>query len=218
MHPFNAKLQTALVPNFSEKLLLSIVLSRAESLCAIHCIFFIAFEHPRSRSSIASIMSAAAARAALRPSRFAIRHTPARNASTTSETASSAASKAKETASNVTSKASEGLTRVQESAGSVASSAGSAASTAAAGVQGRVGRLVSTVQCTFGQISQIDSVCPPTECWTDLSCIALIPPTVYYSKVGLELGKLVVHGQKMAPPYVLIVFDYAVSSKTEQIN
>ena len=32
--------------------------------------------------------------------------------------------------------------------------------------------------------------------------IALIPPTVYYSRVGFELGKLVYRGQKWNPPYV----------------
>jgi hypothetical protein len=32
--------------------------------------------------------------------------------------------------------------------------------------------------------------------------IALIPPTIYYSKVGLELAKLVAKDQKMALPYV----------------
>ena len=31
---------------------------------------------------------------------------------------------------------------------------------------------------------------------------AAIPPTIYYSKVGLELSKLVFQGQKMSPPYV----------------
>ena len=29
---------------------------------------------------------------------------------------------------------------------------------------------------------------------------ALIPPTVYYSRVGMELSKLMFQGQKMAPP------------------
>lgn len=31
---------------------------------------------------------------------------------------------------------------------------------------------------------------------------ALIPQVVYYSRVGLELGKLVAHQRGMAPPYV----------------
>jgi F-type H+-transporting ATPase subunit g len=30
--------------------------------------------------------------------------------------------------------------------------------------------------------------------------IALVPPTIYYSRVGLELGKLVFEAQKMSPP------------------
>lgn len=29
---------------------------------------------------------------------------------------------------------------------------------------------------------------------------ALIPPTIYYSRVGLELSKIVFRGQKMSPP------------------
>jgi len=29
---------------------------------------------------------------------------------------------------------------------------------------------------------------------------AMIPPTIYYSKVGLELSKLIVKGQQMSPP------------------
>jgi len=32
----------------------------------------------------------------------------------------------------------------------------------------------------------------------------MIPPTVYYGKVGLELAKLVARGQKMSPPYVMV--------------
>ena len=31
---------------------------------------------------------------------------------------------------------------------------------------------------------------------------AMIPPTIYYSKVGVELAKLVAKDQKMALPYV----------------
>lgn len=33
---------------------------------------------------------------------------------------------------------------------------------------------------------------------------ALIPPTIYYSKVGVELAKMVAKDQKMALPYVLV--------------
>lgn len=34
----------------------------------------------------------------------------------------------------------------------------------------------------------------------DELCIAIYPPTVYYSKVGLELAKLVFKGRQMSPP------------------
>jgi hypothetical protein len=33
----------------------------------------------------------------------------------------------------------------------------------------------------------------------------MYPPTVYYSKVGLEVAKLVFQGQKMSPPYVVSI-------------
>ncbi|KAF2435938.1 hypothetical protein EJ08DRAFT_580030, partial [Tothia fuscella] len=36
----------------------------------------------------------------------------------------------------------------------------------------------------------------------------LIPPTIYYSKVGLELGKIVFESQKMSPPSVPAVQSY----------
>lgn len=29
---------------------------------------------------------------------------------------------------------------------------------------------------------------------------AMVPPTLYYGKVGIELGKLVAHNRKMSPP------------------
>ena len=34
----------------------------------------------------------------------------------------------------------------------------------------------------------------------DSMATAMIPPTVYYTKVGFELSKLVFKGQKMGPP------------------
>jgi len=101
-----------------------------------------------------------------------------RNASTTSEAtnaASKTAAKAKETASSATSKASEGLTRVTSAAGPAISKAASSATAAINGIGGRTGRLISFVQ-------------------------SLIPPTVYYGRVGLELARLVAQGQKMSPP------------------
>ncbi|KAF4550720.1 ATP synthase subunit g-like protein [Elsinoe fawcettii] len=107
----------------------------------------------------------------------------ARNASTTSEAAnaaSSGASKAKDAAGGAASKASEGLSKVTSSAGPALNKAGAAlgnAANALGKVGGRTGRLIGFVQ-------------------------SLVPPTIYYSKVGLELGKLIVNGRKMSPPDV----------------
>ncbi|KAF2454637.1 mitochondrial ATP synthase g subunit-domain-containing protein [Lineolata rhizophorae] len=35
---------------------------------------------------------------------------------------------------------------------------------------------------------------------TSFSIAAIVPPTIYYSKVGLELGKIVFESRKMSPP------------------
>lgn len=127
---------------------------------------------------------------ALRSPRFIVRRTQFRNASTTSEVAS----KAKETASQTVSKASEGLSKVQASASEAAS--GAAASAEKAAGTGRIGRMVHTVNCGL------------REAWKSYlvtnSHAAMIPPTIYYSRVGMELAKLMFQGQKMAPPYDLI--------------
>ncbi|MCJ1380638.1 hypothetical protein MMC17_003746 [Xylographa soralifera] len=127
-------------------------------------------------------MSAATASRTIfrRPPHLVVRQGARRNASTTSqatEAASNTASKAKDTASNATSKASERLSRVTTSAGSGLSRAGQAVSSTLGRIGGRTGRLVSFVQ-------------------------SMIPPTIYYSKVGLELSKLVFQGRKMTPPDV----------------
>ncbi|KAF1353725.1 P-loop containing nucleoside triphosphate hydrolase protein [Delphinella strobiligena] len=121
-------------------------------------------------------MSLAASRMLLRRpqvGRIGLRH-----ASTTSEAAQAAsntASKAKDTVGSATSSASQGLSKVTSSASSGLSRAGAAAGSALNSIGGRTGKLIGFVQ-------------------------SLIPPTVYYSKVGLELGKLIFHGQKMSPP------------------
>jgi len=94
-----------------------------------------------------------------------------RNASSTAE----AASAAKEKTGAAASKAQEGLSRVTSSAGSAISSAGSTAGKMLGGIGGRTGRLIGFVQ-------------------------SLIPPTIYYSRVGLELTKIIVKEQKMSPP------------------
>ncbi|KAB8339238.1 hypothetical protein FH972_022172 [Carpinus fangiana] len=126
-------------------------------------------------------MPASAARAALQPtSRFALRRVAIRNASTTSEAANAASSKAKEGASAAASKASEGLSRVQAASSGVIAKAGPAlqgVQNSLGNVGGRTGRLIQAVS-------------------------SLIPPTIYYSKVALELGKIVAKGQKISAPNV----------------
>ncbi|KAL8848945.1 MAG: hypothetical protein Q9221_006039 [Calogaya cf. arnoldii] len=120
-------------------------------------------------------MSATAARLTFRQVRVAGRQ---RHASTTTQAAnaaSSTATKSKEAASNATSKASQGLTRVTSSAGPALSRAGQGVSSALGKIGGRTGRLISFAQ-------------------------SLVPPTIYYTQVGIELSKIVFRGQKMSPP------------------
>ncbi|KAK8194382.1 ATP synthase subunit G atp20 [Zalaria obscura] len=132
-------------------------------------------------------MSLSASRVLVRRPQFALRRVNIRNQSTTSkatDAASNTASKAKESASNATSKASEGLSRVQSSATSGVSKAASAAGNALNSIGGRTGRLISFAQ-------------------------SLVPPTVYYSRVALELGKLIANGRKMSPPSIQTFQNYA---------
>ncbi|KAK5022294.1 ATP synthase subunit G atp20 [Exophiala sideris] len=110
-------------------------------------------------------------RAVLRQSRLVLRRNNFRQASTVSD----AASKAQETGKQTVSKASEGLTKVQSSAGSAVSRVGSSAYNALQRVGGRTGRAIAFVE-------------------------SLIPPTVYYSRVGMELARIVFKEQKMALP------------------
>ncbi|KAK4543919.1 hypothetical protein LTR36_004693 [Oleoguttula mirabilis] len=123
-------------------------------------------------------------RLAFRQSRWALQK---RAASTTAEaaqnTASSGASKAKEGASQAAGKAQEGLSRVTSSAGSTVSSAASRASAALSGIGGRTGQAISFVQ-------------------------TLVPPTIYYARVGGELAKLMFQGRNMYPPNMQTVQSY----------
>ncbi|EAU34244.1 conserved hypothetical protein [Aspergillus terreus NIH2624] len=116
-------------------------------------------------------MPATASRAVLRQSQFLVRRTAVRHASSTSE----AASKASETASSAASKASEGLSKVTSSAGPAIAGAAQNAGAALRKIGGRTGKVIAFVD-------------------------SMIPPTVYYTKVGIELGKLVFRGQNMTPP------------------
>ncbi|KAI9730760.1 MAG: hypothetical protein M1834_005729 [Cirrosporium novae-zelandiae] len=102
----------------------------------------------------------------------------ARSASTSSE----AAQKAKESAASAAAKAQETFSKVTAAAGPALTNAIKGMSNATLGigkalgnVGGRSGRLIAFVQ-------------------------SMIPPTMYYSKVFLELAKLVVEARKMTPP------------------
>ncbi|KAE8355357.1 mitochondrial ATP synthase g subunit-domain-containing protein [Aspergillus coremiiformis] len=116
-------------------------------------------------------MHASATRAVLRQSQFLTRRTAVRHASSTSESAQ----KAGEAVSSAASKASEGLSRVTSTAGPALSNAAQGVGSALRKVGGRTGKVITFVD-------------------------SMIPPTVYYSKVGLELAKLVFRGQNMTPP------------------
>ncbi|KAH8813341.1 putative sorbitol dehydrogenase [Xylogone sp. PMI_703] len=96
-----------------------------------------------------------------------------------SSTTKDAAAKAQE----LRSKATEGLTKVASAAGPAISGAVKGVGSALGKVGGRTGRLVSFVE-------------------------RQIPLAVYYTRVGVELSKLVFHGQKMAPPPVATFQQY----------
>lgn len=125
-------------------------------------------------------------RAVLRRShRHLYRHS-ARLNSTTSQAANAAsagASKAADAASSATSKAAEGLSRVTSSAGPALGGMARGAGNTLRRVGGRTARLVSFVE-------------------------SMVPPTIYYSKVGWEVARLVFQGQRMTPPSVPTVQAY----------
>ncbi|KAM0806354.1 P-loop containing nucleoside triphosphate hydrolase protein [Usnea florida] len=110
----------------------------------------------------------------LRHPRFVVRQSTRRHASTT-EAAKDTTVKSKEAVSNASSKTSQGLSRVTSSAGPAVSGAAQGVSKAIGNIGGRTGRIISFVQ-------------------------SMIPPALYYGKVGFELSKLVFRGQKMSPP------------------
>ncbi len=103
-------------------------------------------------------MSLPASRAVMRQSRFMLRRTAFRNASTTAEAtqkASEGASKAKETASAATSKASEGLSRVSSSAGSGISRYTQGVTSFVSRIGGRTGRMISFVECEYTSLRSL---------------------------------------------------------------
>ncbi|SPQ18039.1 8d4430c6-1fca-4b1c-b0b1-b516ca340474 [Thermothielavioides terrestris] len=93
------------------------------------------------------------------------------------EAAKQAAAQSSSTASETTSKAAQGLSRVTSAAGPAIAKTAKGVSSALSRVGGRTGRLIAFVE-------------------------RQTPLVVYYSKVGLELAKLVVKGQNMSPPSI----------------
>lgn len=93
------------------------------------------------------------------------------------ETAKNAASQASATAAEYSAKAQQGLSRA-------ASAAGPAIANAAKGVSGALSKVGGRTGAAVGFFER------------------QTPLVVYYAKVGLELGKIVVKGQGMNPPSV----------------
>lgn len=136
------------------------------------------------------------------------------------DTAKNAANKASATASEYTAKASEytakaseGLSRVTAAAGPAISSAAKGAADALGKVGGRTGRLVAFIERTTPQ--SIPSCALSIFVVVVVALVARggllrdrfanrstgqVPNVVYYSKVGIELSKLVFKGQNMTPP------------------
>ncbi|EJT78875.1 hypothetical protein GGTG_03969 [Gaeumannomyces tritici R3-111a-1] len=99
------------------------------------------------------------------------KETAAKAAGAARETASKAADAAKETAA----RAAEGLSRVTSAAAPALMGAAKGATEALGKVGGRTGRFIKFIE-------------------------AQVPRVVYYSRVGLELGKIVFRNQQMTPP------------------
>jgi len=133
------------------------------------------------------------------------------------EAAKQAASKASSTASEYTAKASQGLSRVSSAAGPAIANAAKGVSGALGRVGGRTGRLIAFIERMHHSPLPCGRLAPCLFCmrsvvagrqlpiwWTKAiltsSPIGQVPFVVYYSKVGIELSKIVFKGQNMTPP------------------
>ncbi|KAH8883873.1 hypothetical protein GQ53DRAFT_830319 [Thozetella sp. PMI_491] len=125
------------------------------------------------------MMSLAARRSATAAGRISARRFQSTSSTTTNaaNTAKETAAKAQATASEYTAKAAQGLSRVT-------SAAGPAIAGAAKGVTGALGRVGGPVGQLVGFIER------------------QTPFVMYYSKVGLELAKLVAKGQSISFPSI----------------
>ncbi|KAF1825297.1 uncharacterized protein K489DRAFT_314076 [Dissoconium aciculare CBS 342.82] len=124
------------------------------------------------------------ARLAIRQSKTLVQRRAASTTTEAANAASSGAAKATEAVQNTAAKAQQGLSKVTSSASSTVSNAATAAANTAQNAGGRVGQVVSFVQA------------------------GLIPPTIYYAKVGGELAKLIYTGRGMQPPTLQSVQSY----------
>jgi len=150
-------------------------------------------------------MSFAVSRAALRrTTKLPIRRTTARFESTASkatEAAKDTASKASQTANEYKSKASEGLSKVTSAAGPAISGAAKGVGNALGKIGGRTGRLIAFIEreCLVNEHDR-NAWGKSEGSMANGATTGQIPPTIYYARVGLELGKLVFKGQSMTPP------------------
>ncbi|KAL0935358.1 mitochondrial f1f0-atp synthase [Colletotrichum truncatum] len=130
-------------------------------------------------------MSAALARPLMRTTatRTIPSHVAARFESTAAKKATESAKDAAGKASEYSAKAAQGLSRAASAAGPALSGAVNALGK----VGGRTGKVIGFIERT-----NIDAIVT----------LGQVPWVVYYSRVGLELSKIVFHGQKMAPPPV----------------
>ncbi|KAK0383996.1 hypothetical protein NLU13_8085 [Sarocladium strictum] len=111
--------------------------------------------------------------------RVAFRRYESTTAQKATEAAKDTAGKAKE----YQARAAEGLSRVTSAAGPAIAGVAKAASGTLGKIGGRTGKLIAFIE-------------------------KQTPWVVYYSKVGLELGKIVARGQKMSPPSVASIQTY----------
>lgn len=131
-------------------------------------------------------VAAASARVVLRQTIQLSRRSALRfnsSAAKATEAAKETASKAADKTSEIKSKASEGLSRVTTSAGPALSRAVNGILKSLGKIGGRTGKVVALIE-------------------------RAIPPTIFYARVGLELGQLIFKGRNMSFPPVKVWEQY----------
>lgn len=141
-----------------------------------------------------AMASSSLARPVLR-SRLALRLASRRfESSTTADKVSGAAKDTAAKAKEYQARAQQGLSRVSSAAGPAIVGAARGITSALGKMGGRTGKFIAFVERRPLLCSPFapPSLTPPVPGQT--------PFVVYYSKVGLEMGKIMFHGQKMSPP------------------